>query len=103
MRNTPLKGLLKKSPIKQQTKSIKQETKSIKPVTSTTGSVSTGGGLGLLVASAKEVWKGYGTTNKEITLNTINSNKIYDLLGKELSSIPRGKVYIRNNRLCISK
>ena len=43
------------------------------------------------------------TAIKEITLNTINSNKIYDLLGRELSSPPVGKMYIRNNRLYISK
>ena len=43
------------------------------------------------------------TAIKEITLNTINNNKIYDLLGRELSSIPVGKMYIRNSRLYISK
>ena len=31
------------------------------------------------------------------------NGKIYDLLGKELSSIPIGKMYIRNNKLYISK
>tara|TARA_R100001244_G_scaffold22768_1_gene23815 strand:- start:12 stop:662 length:651 start_codon:yes stop_codon:yes gene_type:complete len=30
-------------------------------------------------------------------------NKIYDLLGRELKYIPSGKMYIRNNRLYISK
>ena len=40
---------------------------------------------------------------EEIKFNTTNDNKIYDLLGRELSSIPVGKMYIRNNRLCISK
>jgi len=43
------------------------------------------------------------TLVKEIRFNTDNNNKIYDLLGKKLSSIPKGKMYIRNNRLCISK
>ena len=43
------------------------------------------------------------TEINEIRLNTINNGKIYDLLGRELSSIPTGKMYIRNNRLCISK
>ena len=46
---------------------------------------------------------GQPTAIKEITPNTINSNKIYDLLGRELSSPPVGKMYIRNNRLYISK
>ena len=30
-------------------------------------------------------------------------NKIYDLLGRELKHVPNGKMYIRNNRLYISK
>ena len=34
---------------------------------------------------------------------TLRNGKIYDLLGKELSSIPIGKMYIRNNKLYISK
>ena len=38
----------------------------IEPVTPTAGSVSTGGGLGLLIKSAESVWKGYGTTNPDI-------------------------------------
>ena len=38
----------------------------------------------------------------ELKPNTINDNKMYDLLGRELSSPPVGKMYIRNNRLCIS-
>ena len=36
-------------------------------------------------------------------LTTIIDNKIYDLLGRELTSIPLGKMYIRNKRLCIRK
>ena len=36
-------------------------------------------------------------------LTTIIDNKIYDLLGRELTSIPIGKMYIRNKRLCIRK
>ena len=32
-------------------------------------------------------------------LNTTTSGKIYDLLGRELKSIPVGKLYIRNGRL----
>ena len=43
------------------------------------------------------------TAIKEVRLNTHIDGKIYDLLGKELSSIPVGKMYIRNSRLYISK
>ena len=43
------------------------------------------------------------TAVKEVQLSTHGNGKIYDLLGKELSSIPVGKMYIRNNRLYISK
>ena len=43
------------------------------------------------------------TVVREVELTTISNNKIYDLLGRELSSIPIGKMYIRNNRLCIGK
>ena len=32
---------------------------------------------------------------------TIAGSKIYDLLGRELTSIPIGKLYIRDGRLCI--
>ena len=43
------------------------------------------------------------TVIKEIKLNTNRDSKIYDLLGRELSSIPKGKMYIRDSRLYISK
>ena len=43
------------------------------------------------------------TTIKEVQLGTHNTGKIYDLLGKELNSTPKGKMYIRDNRLYISK
>ena len=43
------------------------------------------------------------TVIKEIKLNTNRDGKIYDLLGKELNSIPKGKMYIRDNRLYIRK
>ena len=43
------------------------------------------------------------TLINEIKLNTTTNSKIYDLLGRELNSVPIGKMYIRNNRLCISK
>ena len=39
----------------------------------------------------------------ELTLEIINRNKIYDLLGRELSEIPVGTMYIRNNKLYITK
>ena len=45
-----------------------------------------------------------GTTSiNELILNKINNNKIYDLLGRELTEIPVGKMYIRNNKLYINK
>jgi len=43
------------------------------------------------------------TAIKEMQFNTNSTGKIYDLLGRELNSIPKGKMYIRDNRLCISK
>ena len=39
----------------------------------------------------------------ELTLEIINRNKIYDLLGRELTEIPVGTMYIRNNKLYITK
>ena len=46
---------------------------------------------------------GSPTAIKEMQLSTNSTGKIYDLLGRELNSIPKGKMYIRNSRLCISK
>ena len=43
------------------------------------------------------------TSITNLPLTTIIDNKIYDLLGRELTSIPIGKLYIRNKRLCIRK
>ena len=43
------------------------------------------------------------TSINELTFNRINDGKIYDLLGRELEYIPAGKMYIRNNKLYISK
>ena len=37
----------------------------------------------------------------ELKLNTINDNKTYDLLGREIFEIPLGKMYIKNNKKCI--
>ena len=39
----------------------------------------------------------------ELQLNTINDNKIYDMLGRELTEIPVGTMYIRNQKLHITK
>ena len=33
--------------------------------------------------------------------NTINDNKMYDLLGKEMFGVSIGEMYIKNNRKCI--
>ena len=35
---------------------------------------------------------------KELELNTTNDGKIYDILGRELSEIPIGTVYIKNRK-----
>ena len=43
------------------------------------------------------------TSINEITLNKINNNKMYDLLGRELNEIPVGTMYIRNNKLYITR
>ena len=43
------------------------------------------------------------TSITNIPLNVVIDNKIYDLLGRELTSIPIGKMYIKNRRLCIRK
>ena len=39
----------------------------------------------------------------ELTFNRVNDNKIYDMLGRELTEIPVGQMYIRNQKLYISK
>ena len=43
------------------------------------------------------------TSINELTFNRVNNNKIYDLLGRELTEIPSGKLYIRNQKIYISK
>jgi len=43
------------------------------------------------------------TSINELTFDRVNDNKIYDLLGKELNEIPVGTMYIRNNKLYITK
>ena len=39
----------------------------------------------------------------ELTFNRVNDNKMYDMLGRELTEIPVGTMYIRNQKLYISK
>jgi hypothetical protein len=39
----------------------------------------------------------------ELTFKVINDGRIYDMLGRELTEIPLGKMYIRNKRLHITK
>ena len=41
---------------------------------------------------------GNPTSIHELTLETINNNKMYDLLGRELTEAPIGTMYIRNNK-----
>ena len=43
------------------------------------------------------------TSINELTFNKVNDNKIYDLLGRELNEIPVGTMYIKNNKLYITK
>ena len=43
------------------------------------------------------------TSINELTFNKVNDNKIYDLLGRKLTEIPVGVMYIRNNKLYITK
>ena len=50
-----------------------------------------------------EVMMNQPTAVREIELNATNDSKIYDLLGRKLSSIPIGKMYIRNNKMYIKK
>ena len=41
---------------------------------------------------------GNPTGIKELTLESINDNKMYDLLGRELTEVPVGVMYIRNQK-----
>ena len=43
------------------------------------------------------------TSINELTFNRINDGKIYDLLGRELTEIPVGKLYMRNQKLYITR
>jgi len=40
-------------------------------------------------------------TVMELKPNTVNDNKMYDLLGREIFEIPLGEMYIKNNKKCI--
>ena len=46
---------------------------------------------------------GNPTMITELELNTINDSKMYDLLGRELTEVPVGVMYIRNKKLYITK
>ena len=46
---------------------------------------------------------GQPTTIEEVRQGAVDNSKIYDLLGRELESIPIGKMYIRNNKMYIRK
>ena len=52
-------------------------------------------------------WVLFNTSNptsiNELTFNKINDGKIYDMLGRELTEVPLGTMYIRNNKLYITK
>ena len=39
----------------------------------------------------------------DLQLNIINDSKMYDMLGRELFEVPLGTMYIRNNKLYITK
>tara|TARA_Y100000593_G_scaffold59634_1_gene110569 strand:+ start:144 stop:659 length:516 start_codon:yes stop_codon:yes gene_type:complete len=43
------------------------------------------------------------TSINELTSNKVNDGKIYDMLGRELKEIPVGIMYIKNNKLYITK
>ena len=46
---------------------------------------------------------GTPTGISELEITRLNDNKIYDMLGRELTEIPLGQMYIRNQKLYISK
>jgi hypothetical protein len=43
------------------------------------------------------------TSINELVIKKINDNKIYDLLGRELTTVPVGTMYIRNRKLYLIK
>jgi len=48
-------------------------------------------------------YQGNTTGISELEITRLNDNKIYDMLGRELTEIPVGKMYIRNQKLYINK
>ena len=46
---------------------------------------------------------GNPTSIEELTLEKINNNRIYDILGRELFYIPTGTMYIQNRKIYIRK
>ena len=69
---------------------------------------------GVLEICSMEEWLVFDGTNwvllnmiptsiNELTFNRTNDGKIYDLLGKELNEIPVGTMYIRNQKLYITR
>ena len=46
---------------------------------------------------------GTPTGIEELEINRLNDNKIYDMLGRELTEAPIGTMYIRNQKLYINK
>ena len=50
-----------------------------------------------------EAMMGQPTTIEEVRQSAVDNSKIYDLLGRELESIPIGKMYIRNNKMYMRK
>ena len=38
------------------------------------------------------------TAIQEFEINTINNNKMYDLMGREIVDVPLGTMYIKNNK-----
>ena len=47
--------------------------------------------------------QGNTTGISELEITRLNDNKIYDMLGRELTEIPLGTMYIRNQKLYITK
>ena len=51
------------------------------------------------------LYSSHGNTTgiSELEITKLNDNKIYDMLGRELTEIPLGKMYIRNQKLYIQR
>jgi hypothetical protein len=46
---------------------------------------------------------GTPTAILELEITRLNDNKIYDMLGRELTEIPVGTMYIRNQKIYIQR